>query len=633
MTIPFARKVAFLAAMSVVALAAVVQALQAAEVATATRASSPADLEAGYVRPQPPRFDIPPYRGERYQDSVPDTLDLAEMAGLAINGLTGPADPAADYEIYATVDFFRNPPVMMHDFSDPIQPKFMAPLVLMRIISGSEANLDSERGQINYFLKTTGPDGLWYRPLKGRPWWRTNEWDEVKDRSGGKQEPPPYAGGAFCGPSARLLEAYWLYYGRDKNPMWKDLADRMVENGAKCVDRMYSPPAGSKGFLAEDGWTVQGLARHYRQSGSATAKASAVKLINYLKIDAAIFDKDGKFLFEPEFQPGRGGPHFHCHANCVVGFLEYAIAAQDRELMEYVDKSYRWARLQGSPLVGFFYENVRRDYPGSETCAVADMLQLAVMLSKSGKGDYWDDADRWVRNYFAELQMTPAQGERLKRMAATMPAKPVAYNEMADRMIDRNIGSFTSFPSGNEWAVHLGIVHCCTGNGARGLYCVWDNILNYQDGRLRVNLLLNRASPWADVYSSIPYEGRVTIKTKKLCQEVLIRVPEWIPSGSREVRCEVDGKPATIAWRGRYVCLGAVAAKAAVNLMFPIAEKTVTERIGGVDYRLVIKGNTVVSIDPPGKHCPLYVDRAKYRQDKTIWREVSRFVSSEKVDW
>ena len=32
------------------------------------------------------------------------------------------------------------------------------------------------------------------------------------------------------------------------------------------------------------------------------------------------------------------------------------------------------------------------------------------------------------------------------------------------------------------------------------MYYIWQHILTYDQGRLRVNLLLNRASDWADVY-------------------------------------------------------------------------------------------------------------------------------------
>jgi hypothetical protein len=61
---------------------------------------------------------VVPYGGARYPDRVPDTLDLAERAALAMNGLTGPLDPNADYELYWWVEFLYNPPVMSHDWND-----------------------------------------------------------------------------------------------------------------------------------------------------------------------------------------------------------------------------------------------------------------------------------------------------------------------------------------------------------------------------------------------------------------------------------------------------------------------------------------------------------------------------------
>jgi hypothetical protein len=44
-----------------------------------------------------------------------------------------------------------------------------------------------------------------------------------------------------------------------------------------------------------------------------------------------------------------------------------------------------------------------------------------------------------------------------------------------------------------------------------------------------------------------------------------------------------------------------------------------------------LRGNTVISVDPPGKTCPIY-QREYYRGD-VRWRTVSRFVSSEHVQW
>ena len=74
-----------------------------------------------YIRDSAPEFHIPPYRGERYEDTVPDTLDIAERAKLGIHLLTAITDPRAGYEIYWSANFLRNPPIMSHDFNDWVQ--------------------------------------------------------------------------------------------------------------------------------------------------------------------------------------------------------------------------------------------------------------------------------------------------------------------------------------------------------------------------------------------------------------------------------------------------------------------------------------------------------------------------------
>ena len=55
------------------------------------------------------------YAGRCYRATVPDTIDPQGMAAQAVNGLTGPTDPDADYEIYWRAAFNTNPPVMWHD--------------------------------------------------------------------------------------------------------------------------------------------------------------------------------------------------------------------------------------------------------------------------------------------------------------------------------------------------------------------------------------------------------------------------------------------------------------------------------------------------------------------------------------
>src|SRR5262245_5806567 len=50
-----------------------------------------------YVTDAIPEISYPEIEGKYYQTLVPDTLDVAERARLAVHGLTSCTDPASDY--------------------------------------------------------------------------------------------------------------------------------------------------------------------------------------------------------------------------------------------------------------------------------------------------------------------------------------------------------------------------------------------------------------------------------------------------------------------------------------------------------------------------------------------------------
>ncbi|MDD9985711.1 MAG: hypothetical protein OXQ31_05540 [Spirochaetaceae bacterium] len=64
----------------------------------------------------------------------------------------------------------------------------------------------------------------------------------------------------------------------------------------------------------------------------------------------------------------------------------------------------------------------------------------------------------------------------------------------------------------------------------------------------------------------------------------------------------------------------------------PIGERTDVAYVEKHRYVLTRRGNDVVDIDPPGRHCPLY-QRRHYRDGEPRLRTVTRFVSRENVDW
>ena len=78
-------------------------------------------------------------------------------------------------------------------------------------------------------------------------------------------------------------------------------------------------------------------------------------------------------------------------------------------MLEFVCHGYEYAKSEGETLTGYFPEFLQSpELEHSEICEVADMVALALKLSEYDVMDCWEDADHWLRNMFAEGQLTRA---------------------------------------------------------------------------------------------------------------------------------------------------------------------------------------------------------------------------------
>ena len=597
----------------------------------------------GYIREQAPDHDVPNYDGQRYQATVPDTLDLQERAALGVHALTDPTDPDADYEVYWLADFTSKPTVLQHDHSDRIQAKFMEALPLMRLMCGSDLNEHVEAKWLEVLLRMIGPDGLPYWPVRGRPWFKLRVWG-----------PPLPDNDHVAVPLdiGRLLGCVTAYYRLTGEQLW-------LETGRGIVDglRNIMVDRGSDGFFARSqfglgeradqgtpepavlqegvqgaGWTCDGLGKFYRATSYEPAREIAEKLSRFIM--KRYFTPQGSFLPRNPSQPRSN--HFHSHVTALLGMMELALCTGDEERIELALKGYEQAKLDGNVLMGYFPENFHSpNYETSEICEVAQIIALGLKLTEAGAADCWDDVDRWTRNMLAEGQLR--RTDWIPRMAAaglrgrTRPAdSDVDYRyQTTDKAAERCLGAFAGWPSANDWYVGQGsgIMHCCTGNGTRALYYVWENILHYDNGKLRVNLLLNRASQWADVDSHIPYSGQVDVRIKQKL-DLSIRIPEWVTPA--QTRVQVNGQDRAPGWSGRYAQVGTVQENDTVAMTFPIEERTDRAWIEKELYTLVRKGNEIVWIDPPGRYWPLFL-RDHYRENATRWRKIERYVADKPI--
>ncbi len=535
--------------------------------------------------------------GERYVAQVPDTLDFQKLAELSLNALTRCTDPAIDYPVYFYGRADRNPPILT-DAS--FVGKFPEATLMMRRLSGLRFNQQVDQAWRAWFLRWLVNDNL---VLTGCDLGRMFAWMALLHQI----EPD---------------ECY--------RQLGEQVISRMLQESRSRDDYRYFPGgngAEPKDFeIVSHSWTLQGIAHFYEATGFSPAEKLGKEIARYLKDHSGMFDSNGHFLYRHQREYGPV-IHFHHNGNTLLSIAELAAITGDRDLAGFARLGYEYARGTGTPLVGFFPEYIP-DYPGQfpvdcETCAVADMVLLALYLTRAGQADYWDDVDRYVRNQLVENQMT--QGAWIDRYVADLPVTPVPEGATGDHVSERVVGSFSGWATGNEYLIRMNqspVSACCTGNGSRALYYVWRDMINFDQGRLTLHLPFNRASPWADVNSFIPYEGRVDVSLKTDC-DLDIRLPEW--ATPEDARGGINNATIELAYSGRYARFGRVQRGDTATLTFPISERKVDAQIGDDSYQLTVKGNDVVDIRPAGTLYPYY-QRAPYRQPKAPLVQLERYV-------
>jgi hypothetical protein len=566
--------------------------------------------------------------GERYEAYVPDTLDLADRMGLAVNALTNVWYPEERWALGFVVDLSRRPAVLfpshITDAYLNIPPKFLEALVVCRLASGNTDNLDVDLEVLRSQLDLLGEDGLTYCPT------------DTLERF---TEPRPFS--EVWG-EGRMLLALSMLSQVDDNPRWAEI-------GRRKVDRLLSLTREKEGFRFlwkgrfRPGETVPTGADEPAVAIEDGSLADGNPVFSMIYSVGALGHGSGLFYrvtgYEPALELSRGLArwalarmfknedgryefwHFHHGLYALMAVCEYGYAANDREVLERVDACYRWAREMGEPLIGFYPEAM----PGSdwylsrqgntvEICEVADMVFLALYLTRAGLGDYWDDVDRWVRNMYAEGQIRDI--DFLDRIPDSyFNPEPSRRPHQDTRDIpQRSVGSFLGWMRANDGLNIVktreglklsdrSIMHCCTANGARTLYYVWDSIVTQQADEVRVNLLLNRASSWLDVLSYLPAEGRVVLQIKD-APKVAVRIPEWCDP--MDVQVSVGDESRKPSVEGRFVRVTGLNPGDQLKLTFPVPERVVHRVIGEIPYKLILRGSNVVSIDPKGVGFPLY---------------------------
>lgn len=651
----------------------------------------PWELSADQLKPQvwksqATELNRPVAVGTYYEAVVPDTLDLAERAKYGVNHFTMSISEQHDYEMYWGVQpigyspdmmewfglagvekmgcsfgEYNRPFMMMHNSElQACQLKAVEAIPMLRLMSGSTQLLHREAKMLAEMIGYIGEDGVfWVPPNEDKTWY-------------GPAELRPYA--HMAGPPGMLFAAA-AFYQYTGNPVWKEVGDQLVEGIAKMAvykdDYAYIPATGwideeyfqscytkrgwktttepvdekyggdESSLFCSQGFIPAALSEWYRLTGNEHALELAGQLIRFYTQSKFWADWHGGDY------PGVEGAehahfygHFHGYMNVLRGILAYAVVTNDTRLKNFVREGYEWSRRAGLARIGLVGDG--------QGCGCGRLMLLAVKLSEEGIGDYWDDVDLYIRNHGTELQFTPKDIPHLQKLSDGKPDPPLIPHGMtSEKVLETTVGAFSNHMYPYKRSTSL----CCSTRGEMGLFYVWDGMLRHSDGVVRVNLLLNRASPWMDVDSYLPYEGKVVLKNKQ-ATTAFVRIPLWVDRNKVRVRLATKSLPSS--WFGNYLYVNNLAPQDVVHIEFPMAERierwqmadpytSTVENPGshvlslgaGERFTCRFKGHTVIEITPPlSPGSWIYMDRPeKYRASKAPTRKVVRYVSPTVLKW
>ena len=294
-------------------------------------------------------------RGERYRATVPDTLDLAERARLAVNGLTGAAEcEIACCETIQTAHLDHNPPYMNLRWNGPCLQKPVHALPLLRTMSGSEQNAELDIQLLETITRDIDKDGLWWLKIENRPW-RQETFKEDQ---------------MWPCPQGRLMVALLDWHKIDHNDRWLEIVECLASGFSKIALRkearawLYNsykrsgwgvaetpssdfmevsgstltaeePPRTSNAAL---GLPLRGLSRWYAVSGDDKALDLADRLARFYMKPTCWGSIGPEMLVGSEHGHWQG--HFHERTFGVMGLLEYALIRNDAQIIRFVQQFY-----------------------------------------------------------------------------------------------------------------------------------------------------------------------------------------------------------------------------------------------------------------------------------------------------
>lgn len=649
---------------------------------TNAQSNAQSNTASGYTLPYvSPQAILPSFvsfgAGSFENDSMPDTLDLTQHAKLSINALTSPLLAEADYDHFWFANLNANPMRLDMGSWERMLPQFWATLQWMRYMTGDTTNLAVDQVWQNRHVKSLAPSGsLSFSIYKS---YIPNVFDITNYRNIGAQ----FINDIYSQDWA--LFAFANLYRQTGDNGWKNKGIALVADLA--VHGVYCDGSGAYGsfcYVVAPAYTdtykdeqgrvhtgapsselggrlIIGMSNFYAATGHVPARELAQKFVNYLINYGGYFNRStGAFIRDQHASDEARGTHVGRHTQALVALADYAILTDDQSVVQFVINSFNWLKSAKcddnqninctNTTIGWFPEFLDSTWPTSDY-AVADMIQVAVKLSAAGKADLWDDAERWARNQFSAQQLDdvswlPGFSSQFSNMETSGSACGAVSSSLfcsTNNVGQRVLGAWGGFVRPNEFLPHVtttggrGVMGDSTAWGSMTVYTLWKHSITRSSDYLKVNMLFNRTSEWANVYSYIPYTGRVDVKIKDASiQKLYIRIPQWTTASQATVTKAGTSVPLYLTEGYAYVA-GPFQNGQIISITFPISERTETFALASTygsqtktTFEFTLRGDMVIQVSPQGQRGAFYTDRLRYRNAAQM-KSTQNFIPSSRA--
>jgi hypothetical protein len=401
----------------------------------------------------------------------------------------------------------------------------------------------------------------------------------------------------------------------------KGLATWDEQNGnARCWFKCGMGAMLQDGTVQPNGWNaqpapiVEPLVTYWLATGDAEGMAFARAYANGMMTNA----QPGGIRFEAD---GRFNGHSHATMHAIWGIAHLGVVTGEIKYVDFAKRAWDFMLSRGTG-TGWFPAGPDNC---NETCCISDMISIATLIAQAGHPEYFDYAERYLRNYISNLQfiVTPEFEAYYRKLNAASGTDAVERGLVELRKFQGGIIGGSGL---NDYEnVLLGGVSgfemfgCCAPEGMRAIYTAWSNTIERLPASslgpegVYVNLGLSTKSKWGEVASFMPDAGRLTVVAGGK-DVYFLRPPHWATRA--EVRAFVGTKAVKVIWSGDYVRFDA-AASDEVTITYPLVK--FTHEVNGLwkntkpDLQLTFHwlGNMVVSADPGPTKTALFVGKPR----------------------